>query len=119
MPSKMNNFASITAPFLQSQQQFLFKDEKINTVIAVLVLVWIGIVLYLIFSGRKLKKIEGEVASLRQIGNQSRSGGVEKGSSIEISQVRSRTEGKKGDWEKDNREKGGEAFNNKGEKKDE
>ena len=41
-------------PILQNEGKFLFKSEKINTVLVVLFIIWVGIVVYLFLMGRKV-----------------------------------------------------------------
>ncbi len=53
-------------PNVPKVRKWLFADEKSNTVIAVMVIVWLGIVVYLLLSGRKMKQLEKQVAALKQ-----------------------------------------------------
>lgn len=63
----MNSFLNILNGFLAPDpNSFLFKDEKINTVIVVLVIVWAIIAGYMFFAGRKISKLEKEVADLTE-----------------------------------------------------
>ena len=59
----------IGAGFLQSDplnpdRRFLFADEKINTVIVVVLVVLAGLATYLLLSGRKVGKLEKQLAEL-------------------------------------------------------
>lgn len=60
-----------------TEARLLFKDEKINTVIAVILLVWLGIGAYLILTGRKLRKLEKEVQEMGKNRNLGGAGEVE------------------------------------------
>ena len=53
-------------PNVPQVRKWLFADEKSNTVIAVMIIVWLGIVVYLLLSGRKMKQLEKQVAALKQ-----------------------------------------------------
>jgi CcmD family protein len=53
-------------PNVPKIKKWLFADEKNNTVIAVMIIVWLGIVVYLLLSSGKLKKLEKQVAALKQ-----------------------------------------------------
>lgn len=53
-------------PNVAKVRKWLFADEKSNTVIAVMVIVWLGIVVYLLLSGRNMRKLEKQVAELKQ-----------------------------------------------------
>ena len=44
-----------------TEQHLLFKSEKINTVFIVLLIIWIGIVLHLLYLNRKVSKLEKEL----------------------------------------------------------
>ena len=62
----MNNFLNILNGFLAPDpESFLFKDEKINTVIVVLVAVWAVIAGYMFFTGRKISKLEQELDRMK------------------------------------------------------
>lgn len=52
-------------------RKWLFASEKSNTVIAVMITVWLGIVVYLLLSGRKMRRLEQQVAELKQRHSQS------------------------------------------------
>ncbi len=63
----MNSLLNILNGFMAPDpNSFLFKDEKINTVIVVLVIVWAIIAGYMFFAGRKISKLEQEVADLKE-----------------------------------------------------
>ncbi len=63
----MNRFLNILNGFMAPDpNSFLFKDEKINTVIVVLVIVWTIIAGYMFFTGQKISRIEREVADLKE-----------------------------------------------------
>ena len=53
-------------PNVPKIRKWLFADEKSNTVISVMIVVWLGIVVYLLLSGRKLRKLEKQLAELKQ-----------------------------------------------------
>lgn len=53
-------------PNVPELRKWLFADGKSNTVIAVMIVVWLGIVVYLLSSGRKLRKLEKQLAELKQ-----------------------------------------------------
>ena len=53
-------------PNVPKVRKWLFADEKSNTVIAVMLIVWLGIAVYLLLSGRKMKQLEKQVAALKQ-----------------------------------------------------
>ena len=59
----MNNLLSM---FLQvpAEQKWLFQSEKIYTVLTVVLLIWAGILGYLVFSLRRLGKLERELEKL-------------------------------------------------------
>jgi CcmD family protein len=57
---------STQIPNVPKVQKWLFADAKSNTVIAVMVVAWLGIVVYLLLASRKLKKLEARVAALKQ-----------------------------------------------------
>jgi CcmD family protein len=47
-------------------QKWLFQSEKIYTVLAVVLIIWLGIILYLLFLQRNVTRLEKEVAQLTQ-----------------------------------------------------
>lgn len=51
---------------LQNEGKFLFKDEKINTVVMVVMIIMVGIAVYLFLMGRKLTKAEKELTEIRK-----------------------------------------------------
>jgi CcmD family protein len=53
-------------PNVPKIRKWLFADEKSNTVIAVMIVVWLGIVVYLLLSGRKMRTLEKQLAELKQ-----------------------------------------------------
>lgn len=53
-------------PNVPKVRKWLFSEEKNNTVIAVMIVVWLGIVVYLLLSNRKIGKLEKQVAALKQ-----------------------------------------------------
>lgn len=53
-------------PNVPKIRKWLFADEKSNTVIAVMIVVWLGIVVYLLLSGRKVGRLEKQLAELQQ-----------------------------------------------------
>ena len=75
----MNSLDSISSLLLQAgttpDRRFLFADEKINTVIVVVLVVLLGIGAYLLLTGRKVRRLEKE---LDQISSQT--GGTTSGS---------------------------------------
>lgn len=82
----MNSFLNIFSGLLQTQDKFLFRDEKINTVIVVITVIWLGIITYLLISGKKLKKLENELADLK---NKTSGSSREPINSIEVENNRS------------------------------
>jgi CcmD family protein len=53
-------------PNIPKVRGWLFADEKSNTVIAVMTIVWLGIVVYLFLAGRKMRQLEKQVVALKQ-----------------------------------------------------
>jgi CcmD family protein len=53
-------------PNVPEIRKWLFANEKSNTVIAVMVVIWVGIVVYLLLSGRKLRRLEKQLAELKE-----------------------------------------------------
>ncbi len=53
-------------PNVPKVRKWLFAEEKSNTVIAVMLIVWLGIAVYLLMSGRRMKQLEKQVAALKQ-----------------------------------------------------
>lgn len=51
-------------------QKWLFADSKINTVIAIMIIVWLGILVYLLLTSRKVKALEKQLQELKQRGGQ-------------------------------------------------
>ena len=47
-------------------QKWLFADGKSNTVITIMLLVWLGILVYLLLTNRKVKTLERQLAALKQ-----------------------------------------------------
>ncbi len=83
----MNSFLNVLSGLLRPDpESFLFKDEKINTVIVVLVIIWAVIAGYMYFAGRKIGKLEQEMTRIKE--DQSRKGQSE-GARIEIQNNRS------------------------------
>jgi|GEM_PF-7007737 len=66
----MNSALNLLHGFMDANDGLLFRSEKINTVIIVVMVVWVGIAAYLILSGRKLSKLEKEVARMKEQYNQ-------------------------------------------------
>lgn len=62
----MNDFMNILSSLLQVQDTWLFKSEKINTVIVVIMVIWLGIVVYLLWTGKKVAKLEKEMQEMKQ-----------------------------------------------------
>ncbi len=65
----MNSISNLLTALMQAgpateDRRFLFADEKINTVIVVLMVVLVGIGAYLILTGRKVRKMEKELAEM-------------------------------------------------------
>ena len=80
----MNSFTQLLLQAdMAAETRLLFKDEKIFTVIVVILVVWAGISAYLVLMGRKVKKLEREVAELSQKQNLGGQGAVEE-SSIDV-----------------------------------
>lgn len=53
-------------PNVPQVRKWLFAGEKANTVIAIMVIVWLGIVVYLLLTGRRLRALEKRVAEYQQ-----------------------------------------------------
>ena len=53
-------------PNVPQVRKWLFAGEKANTVIAIMVIVWLGIVVYLLLTGRRLRALENRVAEYQQ-----------------------------------------------------
>lgn len=51
-------------------QKWLFADGKSNTVIAIMITVWLGILVYLLLTNRKMKALEKQLQDLKQQGGQ-------------------------------------------------
>ncbi len=51
-------------------QKWLFADGKSNTVIAIMITVWLGILVYLLLTNRKMKALEAQLENLKQQGGQ-------------------------------------------------
>jgi CcmD family protein len=47
-------------------QKWLFQSEKIYTVLAVVLIIWLGIIVYLLFLRRDVTRLEKEVKQLTQ-----------------------------------------------------
>lgn len=73
----MNSALNLLHGLMDANDGLLFKSEKINTVIIVVMVVWVGIAVYLILSGRKLSKLEKEVAQMKEQYNQKERESVE------------------------------------------
>ena len=83
----MNSLLNVLSGLLRPDpESFLFKDEKINTVIVVLVIIWAVIAGYMFLAGRKIGKLEQEVERMKA--NES-SRGQEGGTRIEVQNNRS------------------------------
>ncbi|MFN8394716.1 MAG: CcmD family protein [Bacteroidia bacterium] len=53
-------------PNVPQVRKWLFAGEKANTVIAIMVIVWLGIVVYLLLTGRRLRALEKRVVEYQQ-----------------------------------------------------
>lgn len=53
-------------PNVPEVRKWLFANEKSNTVVAIMIVVWVGIVVYLLLSGRKMRKLEKQLEELKQ-----------------------------------------------------
>lgn len=53
-------------PNVPQVRKWLFAGEKANTVIAIMVIAWLGIVVYLLLTGRRLRALEKRVAEYQQ-----------------------------------------------------
>lgn len=87
----MNSLLNILQGLLQApeaQEAWLFKNEKINTVIVVVMVIWTVVAAYLLLSGLKLRKLEKQVAEIRDRHNQMEGERVEE-TTIEIQNKRS------------------------------
>lgn len=60
----MNSFLAVLLQAAPSQK-WLFQSEKINTVLAVILVIWVGIVVYLFLMHRKVSKVEQEIQRLK------------------------------------------------------
>jgi CcmD family protein len=63
-------YMSTQMPNVPSVRKWLFADEKSNTVIAVMVAIWLGILVYLLLTARKIKRLEARISQLKQGGGQ-------------------------------------------------
>ena len=46
-----------------ADERFLFRSEKIFTVLAVLLIIWMGVVFYLVFLNKKISRLEKQIYS--------------------------------------------------------
>lgn len=53
-------------PTPTAREEFLFYNDKFNTVLVVLAVILLAIFVYLFFTGRKLGKLEKQLAELEQ-----------------------------------------------------
>ncbi|MFM2376255.1 MAG: hypothetical protein RLZZ165_1352 [Bacteroidota bacterium] len=53
-------------PNVPAVRKWLFQNEKMNTVIAIMVVVWLGIVVYLLIAGRRLRRLETQLKELKK-----------------------------------------------------
>lgn len=83
MNSLLNALSGLLRP---DPDSFLFKDEKINTVIVVLVIIWAIIAGYMYLAGRKISKLEKELDRVKESRG---SGGQDEGPRIEVQNNRS------------------------------
>ncbi len=49
-----------------ASQKWLFQSEKIYTVLAVVLIIWLGIIVYLLFLRRDVTRLEKELGNLSQ-----------------------------------------------------
>lgn len=47
-----------------ASQKWLFQSEKIYTVLAVVLIIWLGIIVYLLFLQRDVARVEKELSNL-------------------------------------------------------
>ena len=63
----MNSFLTILSTLLQADEtRWLFKSEKVNTILVVMLVIWVGIVVYLLWTGQKISKLEARMEELKQ-----------------------------------------------------
>jgi CcmD family protein len=63
------NFQLVSNSRLQSVsrvQKWLFANEKLNTVLIIIIVIWVGIVVYLLLTGMRVTKIENELKKMKQ-----------------------------------------------------
>ena len=47
-------------------QQWLFANEKLNTVLIIIIVIWVGIIVYLLLTGMRVSKLENELKQVQQ-----------------------------------------------------
>jgi CcmD family protein len=47
-------------------QQWLFANEKLNTVLIIIIVIWVGIIVYLLLTGMRVSKLERELKHVQQ-----------------------------------------------------
>jgi CcmD family protein len=68
-PAGGENYRLVSNSRLQSVsrvQKWLFANEKFNTVLIIIIVIWVGIVVYLLLTGLRVTKIENELKKLKQ-----------------------------------------------------
>ncbi|MEM0997465.1 MAG: CcmD family protein [Bacteroidota bacterium] len=53
-------------------QQWLFANEKLNTVIVIIAVIWVGIIVYLLLTGKRVSKLESELRATQPEAGDSR-----------------------------------------------
>lgn len=68
-PGGGENYQLVSNSRLQSVsrvQKWLFANEKLNTVLIIIIVIWVGIVVYLLLTGMRVTKIENELKKVKQ-----------------------------------------------------
>lgn len=68
-PRGGENYQLVSNGRLQSVsrvQKWLFANEKLNTVLIIIIVIWVGIVVYLLLTGMRVTKIENELKQVKK-----------------------------------------------------
>lgn len=65
----MMNLLAIFLDEISGGEKWLFKDGKINTVVAILLIIWAGIIVYLLLTQKKVNRLEKEVEEMKKKGS--------------------------------------------------